>query len=106
MKTSLVLWFSSTSALENCNRRSNDGVARSRRRSERRAAWLATPSAGSLSSSNCRAAKRGAHNMHPQSRTATELMELEQKYWNAIRDRDGETAASLSDDPCLVVGAS
>lgn len=44
--------------------------------------------------------------MHPQSRTATELMELEQRYWNAIRERDGETAASLSDDPCVVVGAS
>ena len=44
--------------------------------------------------------------MHPQSKTATELMELEQRYWNAIRDRDGKTAASLSDDPCVVVGAS
>ena len=44
--------------------------------------------------------------MHPQSKTATELMELEQRYWNAIRDRDGETAASLSDDTCVVVGAS
>ena len=44
--------------------------------------------------------------MHPQSKTATELMELEQQYWNAIRDRDGHVAASLSDDPCVVVGAS
>ena len=44
--------------------------------------------------------------MHPQSKTATELMSLEQRYWNAIRDRDGDTAASLSDDSCLVVGAA
>ncbi len=31
--------------------------------------------------------------------------ELERKYWNAIRDRDSAAAASLSDDPCVVVGA-
>jgi hypothetical protein len=34
-----------------------------------------------------------------------ELFTLEQKYWNAIRDRDSSTAASLSSDPCVVVGA-
>jgi hypothetical protein len=44
--------------------------------------------------------------MHPQSKTASELMELEQRYWTAIQEKDGSIAASLSDDPCLVVGAS
>jgi hypothetical protein len=34
-----------------------------------------------------------------------ELMALEKKYWNAIKDKDSSTAASLSNDPCVVVGA-
>jgi ketosteroid isomerase-like protein len=34
-----------------------------------------------------------------------ELIALEQKYWNAIRDRDSATATSLSSDPCVVIGA-
>ena len=33
------------------------------------------------------------------------LEDLERKYWNAIRDKDTAAAASLSDDPCTVVGA-
>jgi ketosteroid isomerase-like protein len=34
-----------------------------------------------------------------------ELLALEQRYWNAIKDKDAQTASALSDDPCLVVGA-
>lgn len=34
-----------------------------------------------------------------------ELMSLERRYWNAIRDRDANTAMKLSDEPCLIVGA-
>lgn len=34
-----------------------------------------------------------------------ELMELERQYWEAIKHRDGKTAAALSDDPCVVTGA-
>jgi uncharacterized protein (TIGR02246 family) len=34
-----------------------------------------------------------------------ELLKLEKRYWQAIKDQDAETAAKLSDDPCLVTGA-
>jgi hypothetical protein len=34
-----------------------------------------------------------------------ELLALESSYWNAIKGRDARTAARLSDDPCIVVGA-
>jgi hypothetical protein len=34
-----------------------------------------------------------------------ELVGLEKQYWNAIKDRDVSTAAALSHDPCVVVGA-
>lgn len=34
-----------------------------------------------------------------------ELMELERQFWEAIKNRDGKTAAALSDDPCVVTGA-
>jgi hypothetical protein len=33
-----------------------------------------------------------------------ELIELEKRYWEAIRNRDGATATRLSDARCLVVG--
>lgn len=33
------------------------------------------------------------------------LLDLEQRYWRAVEQRDAATAAQLSDDPCLVVGA-
>jgi len=35
-----------------------------------------------------------------------ELAELEQKYWEGIRDQDVEAALRLTDDPCIVAGAS
>ena len=40
-----------------------------------------------------------------QSEIARELVRLEKRYWLALQDKDPETAVSLSDDPCLVVGA-
>jgi uncharacterized protein (TIGR02246 family) len=33
-----------------------------------------------------------------------ELIELEKRYWQAIKDRDGEAATRMSDDPCIVTG--
>jgi hypothetical protein len=34
-----------------------------------------------------------------------ELIELENQYWQAIRERDVEAAIRLTDDPCIVTGA-
>jgi ketosteroid isomerase-like protein len=34
-----------------------------------------------------------------------EVLELERKYWQAIKDGDVEVLARLSDDPCVVTGA-
>ena len=34
-----------------------------------------------------------------------QLLELETKYWQAVQDKDIETALSLTDDPCIVVGS-
>src|ERR1041384_8223687 len=34
-----------------------------------------------------------------------ELLELEKQYWQAIKDKDVDTAMRLSDDPCIVTGA-
>ena len=34
-----------------------------------------------------------------------ELLDREHRFWDAIKNRDATTAASLSDDPSLVVGA-
>lgn len=34
-----------------------------------------------------------------------ELLALERKYWQAIKDKDADTAIRLSDDPCIVTGA-
>jgi uncharacterized protein (TIGR02246 family) len=35
-----------------------------------------------------------------------ELEGLERKYWEAIRDQDVDAALALTDDPCIVAGAS
>ena len=35
-----------------------------------------------------------------------DLIQLENQYWQAIKDRDVETAARLTDDPCLIAGSS
>ena len=34
-----------------------------------------------------------------------ELLKLEERYWQAIKDKDTDTALRLTDDPCLVAGA-
>jgi uncharacterized protein (TIGR02246 family) len=34
-----------------------------------------------------------------------ELMELERRYWQAIKDKDVEAAMALSDESCMVTGA-
>jgi ketosteroid isomerase-like protein len=43
--------------------------------------------------------------MHHGDLISQELMTMEKKYWNAIRDKDSKAAAALSMDPCVVVGA-
>jgi ketosteroid isomerase-like protein len=43
--------------------------------------------------------------MQQQRTVEKELLAREQRYWTAIKDKDADTAARLSDDPCLVVGA-
>ena len=35
-----------------------------------------------------------------------ELLEFENRYWQAIKERDVDTATSLTEFPCLVAGAS
>jgi ketosteroid isomerase-like protein len=35
-----------------------------------------------------------------------ELLELEKKYWQAVKDNDVATATSLTADPCIVAGAT
>jgi ketosteroid isomerase-like protein len=41
-----------------------------------------------------------------KQKLSQELLGLERKYWQAIKDRDAETAMRLSADPCIVAGAS
>jgi hypothetical protein len=36
----------------------------------------------------------------------SELLDLEQQYWRAIKDNDFDAALRLTDDPCIVAGAS
>lgn len=43
--------------------------------------------------------------MRTEDALKDELVALEKRYWNAIREKDATTAADLSDDPCIVVGA-
>jgi hypothetical protein len=35
-----------------------------------------------------------------------ELLELEHRFWRALQANDGAAALSLTDDPCIVAGAS
>ena len=35
-----------------------------------------------------------------------ELMSLEKRYWQAVKDKDVATALSLTADPCMVAGAT
>ena len=36
----------------------------------------------------------------------TEILELERRYWQAMRDQDVRTAVALTEFPCLIAGAS
>ena len=35
-----------------------------------------------------------------------DLLDLERRYWQALKDKDVDTALELTDEPCLVTGAS
>jgi uncharacterized protein (TIGR02246 family) len=50
-------------------------------------------------------AEGGGTTMAITGALAQELIELEKKYWQAIKDGDAETASELSDDPCIIAGA-
>src|SRR5262245_52825631 len=39
------------------------------------------------------------------SKDEEELVKLERQYWQALKDRDYDTALRLTDDPVIVVGA-
>jgi len=41
----------------------------------------------------------------PTNPVERELLNLEKQYWQAIKDKDVDTAVRLSDDPCIVTGA-
>jgi len=34
-----------------------------------------------------------------------ELLDMEQQYWQAVKDRDAEAAARLTDDLCIIAGS-
>jgi uncharacterized protein (TIGR02246 family) len=35
-----------------------------------------------------------------------QVLDLEKKYWKALKDGDVDTAASLTDEPCFITGAN
>lgn len=41
----------------------------------------------------------------PTSTTERELLQLEKQYWQALKDKDAETALRLTDFPCIITGA-
>jgi uncharacterized protein (TIGR02246 family) len=41
----------------------------------------------------------------PTQTKEQELVETEQKFWDAMKNKDGKAAAELTDDGCIVVGA-
>jgi uncharacterized protein (TIGR02246 family) len=42
--------------------------------------------------------------MTPQA-AEKELVQLEKRYWEALKEKDVETALRLTDDPCILTGA-
>jgi ketosteroid isomerase-like protein len=47
----------------------------------------------------------GGSDMEQHDALKQELLAREQDYWNAIKEKNARVATSLSDDPCIVVGA-
>jgi hypothetical protein len=43
--------------------------------------------------------------MRTDESISQELLALEKKFWNAVKEKDSVTATALSDDLCVVVGA-
>ena len=43
--------------------------------------------------------------MKPDQETEEQIIALEKQYWQAIKERDYQTALALTDDPCIVTGA-
>lgn len=43
--------------------------------------------------------------MKPDQETEEQIIALEKQYWQAIKERDCQTALALTDDPCIVTGA-
>jgi hypothetical protein len=41
----------------------------------------------------------------PRNAVERELLALEKKYWQSLKDRDFAAATRLTDDPCIVTGA-
>ena len=41
----------------------------------------------------------------PEATIERELVDLERRYWQALKDKDVEAAIELNDDPCIVAGA-
>ena len=41
----------------------------------------------------------------PKDALKQEILALETRFWDAVQSRDSQTAARLSDDPCIVVGS-
>lgn len=39
-----------------------------------------------------------------KANAADEVMDLERKFWEAMKNRDAKTCAALSDNPCLLTG--
>jgi uncharacterized protein (TIGR02246 family) len=36
---------------------------------------------------------------------ARQVMDVERRFWNAMKDKDADTARDLTDDSCIIVGA-
>jgi len=48
--------------------------------------------------------KAGAKSHEPSTRGEQALLKLEQKFWEALKERDVEAALALTDFPCIVAG--
>jgi uncharacterized protein (TIGR02246 family) len=51
------------------------------------------------------AARKEGITMATTQAAEREVLELEKKYWRAVQQKDVDTAARLTDDPCIVAGS-